>query len=236
MKISELELKDFLSGANAITKSQIVVNYEDDNTQEQVTYKTSLEALGKAIAEHLKLVYYDNNNLKTINESNGAYINTTVTQNIIQQPDLSGYVLATSLAQVATSGNYNDLNNKPTIPTKVSQLTNDSGFITGYTETDPTVPAWAKAQNKPTYTAQEVGALPANTDIPVVPENVSAFNNDAGYLTEHQSLVTLINRIERLEGKVSDIENILHLTDNTANGEDDKPITTDDGEPLDFDI
>lgn len=33
-------------------------------------------------------------------------------------------------------------------------------------ETDPTVPAWAKAESKPTYTAQEVGALPADTKIP----------------------------------------------------------------------
>lgn len=46
----------------------------------------------------------------------------------------------------------------PTVPTKVSDLENDSGFITGYTETDPTVPAWAKAESKPTYTAAEVGA------------------------------------------------------------------------------
>ena len=35
-----------------------------------------------------------------------------------------------SLATVATSGSYSDLSNKPTIPSKVSQLTNDSGFIT----------------------------------------------------------------------------------------------------------
>lgn len=28
-------------------------------------------------------------------------------------------------------------------------------------ETDPTVPAWAKASTKPTYTASEVGAIPA---------------------------------------------------------------------------
>lgn len=34
------------------------------------------------------------------------------------------------LAAVATSGSYNDLSNKPTIPTKTSELTNDSGFIT----------------------------------------------------------------------------------------------------------
>lgn len=34
------------------------------------------------------------------------------------------------------------------------------------TETDPTVPSWAKQPRKPTYTAAEVGALPANTTIP----------------------------------------------------------------------
>ena len=47
-----------------------------------------------------------------------------------------------------------------TVPTKVSELENDSGYLTSYTETDPTVPAWAKAETKPTYTANEVGARP----------------------------------------------------------------------------
>lgn len=42
------------------------------------------------------------------------------------------------------------------VPTKTSDLTNDSGYITGYTETDPTVPSWAKASSKPSYTASEV--------------------------------------------------------------------------------
>ena len=35
-----------------------------------------------------------------------------------------------NLHKVAKTGNYNDLNNKPTIPTATSGLTNDSGFIT----------------------------------------------------------------------------------------------------------
>lgn len=34
------------------------------------------------------------------------------------------------LKTVAFSGSYNDLSNKPTIPTKTSELTNDSGFKT----------------------------------------------------------------------------------------------------------
>ena len=33
---------------------------------------------------------------------------------------------------VATSGSYNDLTNKPAIPTKTSDLTNDSGFVNDY--------------------------------------------------------------------------------------------------------
>lgn len=47
---------------------------------------------------------------------------------------------------------------KSEIPTKVSQLQNDEGYLTSYTETDPTVPAWAKTAQKPSYTAAEVGA------------------------------------------------------------------------------
>ena len=47
--------------------------------------------------------------------------------------------------------------NKPTIPSNTSDLTNDSGFITG--ETDPTVHAWAKAENKPTYEVSEISGL-----------------------------------------------------------------------------
>lgn len=84
------------------------------------------------------------------------------------------------LATVASSGDYDDLIDKPTIPTKVSDLTNDSGYITGYTETDPTVPSWAKQASKPTYTASEVGALPDTTPIPT---KTSDLTNDSGFIT-----------------------------------------------------
>lgn len=51
---------------------------------------------------------------------------------------LQNYALSSSLATVATSGSYNDLTDKPTIPTKTSDLTNDSGYITGISSSDVT--------------------------------------------------------------------------------------------------
>ena len=70
------------------------------------------------------------------------------------------------------------------IPTRTSQLTNDSGFINGSAvpsnETDPTVPSWAKQSTKPSYTASEVGALPDTT---VIPSATSQLNNDSGFIT-----------------------------------------------------
>ena len=33
-------------------------------------------------------------------------------------------------------------------------------------ETDPTVPAWAKRKEKPKYTAEEVGAISAEDEVP----------------------------------------------------------------------
>ena len=50
------------------------------------------------------------------------------------------------------------------------------------------IAAWAKAAEKPTYTAQEVGALSSSTVIPTVPTDISAFTNDVGYLTAHQDI------------------------------------------------
>lgn len=49
------------------------------------------------------------------------------------------------------------------IPTKVSQLTNDSGYLKSFTEKDPTVPSWAKASSKPTYSFSEIQSRPTIT-------------------------------------------------------------------------
>ena len=90
--------------------------------------------------------------------------------------DVSGQIDAHNTSKDA----HGDIRNA--IPTKTSELTNDSGFITGYTETDPTVPAWAKTPSKPTYTASEVGARP-NTWVPSLTDiGVTATTNELNYV------------------------------------------------------
>lgn len=50
--------------------------------------------------------------------------------------------------------------------------------LQSYTESDPTVPEWAKAATKPSYTASEVGALSDTTVIPSVPSTTSLIKGD----------------------------------------------------------
>ena len=54
-----------------------------------------------------------------------------------------------------------------------TSLSKADSALQSYKETDPTVPEWAKAATKPSYTASEVGALPDTTVIPSVPSTTS---------------------------------------------------------------
>lgn len=101
-------------------------------------------------------------------------------------------------------GKIDSLAEKKDIPSNISDLTNDSGFITqSYVQEyaqpkgdyalkneipDVAVQSVNNKTGAVNLTAEDVGALPDTTVIPTVPSNISAFTNDAGYLTEHQSL------------------------------------------------
>ena len=114
--------------------------------------------------------------------------------------------------------NYNDLTNKPSIngillsgnktlsnlginiPTRVSQLSNDADYLTsssltGYVKrTDLTNVAFTGSYN----------SLTNKPTIPVLPSNVSAFYNDAGYLTTHQDISGKVDYSE-LNNRLSNI-------------------------------
>lgn len=93
---------------------------------------------------------------------------------------------------------------KTEVPTKLSDLDNDKGYITTIpaqyvTETELESKGYLTAIPSQYVTETElegkgyIDAIPSEyakkTDIPTVPTNVSAFTNDAGYLTQHQSLL-----------------------------------------------
>ena len=80
------------------------------------------------------------------------------------------------------SGSYIDLTNKPDIPTKVSDLTNDLGFITGYVESDPIYAAQSgQFQLKSDAFSGNYNDL---TNKPDIPTKLSDLTNDLESITE----------------------------------------------------
>lgn len=70
-------------------------------------------------------------------------------------------------------------------------------------ETDPTVPEWAKAEEKPTYTAEEVGALPDTTKIP---KNLSNLQDDAEHRTVTDTEKQSWNNKSNFSGNYEDLQ------------------------------
>lgn len=75
-----------------------------------------------------------------------------------------------------TSNSNTDVTADITVPTKVSELSNDSGFITGI--------SWDKVTNKPTLaTVATSGSYTDLSNTPTIPTKVSQLENDMGFGT-----------------------------------------------------
>ena len=113
-----------------------------------------------------------------------------ITNQIDLQNELNIKVNRAELARVATSGSFNDLLDKPVIPTKTSELDNDSGFLT---EHQP-----LKTINGESLVGTgniTIEGFSGNYDDlinkPTIPTKTSELTNDSGFLTEHQPLKTI---------------------------------------------
>lgn len=88
--------------------------------------------------------------------------------NIQNQSDLQAALNAkattSSLAQVATTGSYDDLTDTPTIPTKTSELTNDSDFVVESSlAAVATSGSYVDLSNKPSILEEYVLYVPSTT-------------------------------------------------------------------------
>ena len=89
---------------------------------------------------------------------------------------LSGYAQTSDLATVATTGDYSDLSNTPTIPTvptNVSSFTNDAGYITA-SQVPNELPSYSSASEGDVLTVDSRGELnwatPSSGSVPTDPD------------------------------------------------------------------
>lgn len=107
-------------------------------------------------------------------DSNSKRINFKKNSTVIDYVDATDFIKDGMVSSVTVSnGNlvltFNTDAGREDITLALTQIFNpsnyydktaaDAKFLSGYTETDPTVPAWAKESTKPSYTASEVGAM-----------------------------------------------------------------------------
>lgn len=105
MKISELEVKDYLvraSGAEA--NSFILLNYAENDSTDPVTYQISLNELANTLITKHQLVSYNstNNSLNSTTYSNNEYTNVNDLGRYITSDDRT--VLDTAITNVAYDG------------------------------------------------------------------------------------------------------------------------------------
>ena len=136
---------DFSGSYNDLTgKPTIPDNISDLNND--AGYLTDIPNTYKTKAENDELYQPKGNYLTSYTETDPtvpSHVKSITEQNITNWNNKSDF-----------SGSYNDLTNKPIIPSKTSDLTNDSDFttksyvdseISTYSETDPTVPSHVKS-------------------------------------------------------------------------------------------
>ena len=118
----------------------------------------------------------------TLNKECEVLEGLEVTEQIAQEnPDIIEYILANLGGSVSSE--------------EIANAVEEYMIAHPFTETDPTVPDWAKQPEKPSYTAEEVGADASGTAVAKVSEHNTASNahNDIRLLV--QGLTTRLNAL-----------------------------------------
>lgn len=145
---------------------------------------------------------------------------SVVDENKVAQIDLTSYVESDDLATVATTGSYDDLTDKPTIP--AAQVQSD------WTESDNTKKSYIK--NKPNLaTVATSGSYTDLSNKPTIPPTLSASGNieiDSNVIKRKEVWLTMA---EYTALQNPDANTDYHITDGTYPVADQLPITVVNG-------
>lgn len=156
-----------------------------------------------------------------INDSTTSTLTTWSSDKISTQ--LNAKANLADLATVATTGAYADLSGTPTVPTKTSQLENDSGFITSAQV--PTIDDNAVASDKvwSSYkTSAELGNKANSTDVYTKTEVDNALSSkqnstDNSLTTTDKTIVGAINELDADGSTWENITSTVTPTNNIEN-------------------
>ena len=144
--------------------------------------KTDLASAVQASLDKADSAYqYPSGGIPKANLSSGVKVSLGKADTAIQSVKVNGTALTP------------DANNAVDVTVPTDSTVSGWGYIKTFTETDPTVPSWAKASTKPTYTASEVGALPDTTVIPAAPGTLKTNNTAAQTASASEALSGTIN-------------------------------------------
>ena len=161
--------------------------------------------------------------------------NTTNYRELSDKPSINGVELDRnkSLTELGIQPK-GDYALKKDLPRNTSELNNDSGFLTSFTEEDPTVPDYVKA-----ITAEDIekwnnksdfdGSYSSLTGTPIIPTKTSELTNDSSFVDEsyvtgaienaqqgYATIDDLNNKVDKVVGKSlisdSEIERLANIT------------------------
>ena len=130
-------------------------------------------------------------------------------QNKVVTAAINSKVDSSSLATVATSGSYADLSNKPTIPTNVSDLTNDSGYQTA---SDVSTAIAGKVDTADLATVATSGSYNDLSNKPTIPTvnngtlTIRQNGKTLGEFTANQSTNTTVNLTDNSSYSTSEVK------------------------------
>lgn len=118
------------------------------------------------------------------------------------------------------SGDYNDLENTPAIPKKLSELENDANFLTEHQSLEDyalksEIPVIPELPTKVSELENDLGYLTEESmPLPIIPSNLSELHNDTNFITLEDVPACLITEEEKqeMDNRVKALEEVEHVS------------------------